>query len=177
MGAFDWEERDNLIERFIDKDRKRFVVFEGAQGLLLDQSRIEYMPFLTRSNTGLKNIFQILRTIKKEIDLDVFLVSRTYLTRHGEGPLFNEIELPYKNINELTNPENQFQGKMRYGVLDKKWYHKAIEETKNTKMYDNDFHVAVALTCTDHVPMDWQSDVKIISNGPMEKDIIYQKSS
>ena len=31
------------------------IIFEGGQGLLLDQSNVEEMPHLTPSNTGLKN--------------------------------------------------------------------------------------------------------------------------
>lgn len=167
---------DNLIDRFLAKSPGRHLIFEGAQGLLLDQNRKEYMPYLTRSNTGLKNIFEILRTVRTPIELDVYLVSRTYLTRHGDGPLFNEFALPHGKIEELSNPENPYQGKMRYGSLNKTWYDAAIEEIKSNGKHPkclSDYNFGVALTCMDHVKLDMKdfNHIKIISNGPTEKDI------
>ena len=177
---------DNLIDRFLIKDEKRHLVFEGAQGLLLDQHRKEFMPFLTRSNTGLKNVFRILRTVKTEIDLNAYLVTRTYLTRHGDGPMMNEFNLPHQKIEEPSNPENIYQGKMRYGHLDEQWYYKAIEETEKNQKYPHS--TGVAFTCVDQVnPIKIKSisgpfiedgsikdfdNIKCISSGITEKDII-----
>ena len=173
---------DSLIERFIAKDKKRYIVFEGAQGMLLDQNRIEYMPFLTRSNTGMKNVMRILQTVKDDIDLTTCLVTRSYLTRHGEGPMFNEFKLEsapsgYENIQEHSNPYNEFQGEMRYGKLDKDWSFKAIQETndqiakrltKNIKR----IKLSVAVTCLDHVKIDLSDlNPEYKSNGPLETDI------
>ncbi len=169
---------DNLIDRFLAKDPARHLVFEGGQGLLLDQGRKQYMPYLTRSSTGLKNVLETLRTVKTPIELEVYLVTRSYLTRHGDGPLFNEFKLPYEKIKEIANPYNQYQGPMRYGFLKEAWYKDAISELvfnghkKLPKRLAN-YKVSVAVTCTDHVDFDLEEfgHVKIISNGPTEKDI------
>jgi adenylosuccinate synthase len=169
---------DNLIERFVAKDQSnRYVVFEGGQGMRLDQSKIELMPFLTRSSTGIRNVLYIMRTIKEDINLEVCLVTRSYLTRHGEGPLENEFELPYENIEELSNPYNSFQGKMRYGLFNHDWYHEAIHETNNSianKLTRNmkRIKVSTAITCLDHVDIELRDlNPEYISNGPTEKDI------
>lgn len=169
---------DNLIEKFIAKDRSnRYIVFEGGQGMLLDQSRIELMPFLTRSSTGIRNVLYILNTIKNDIDLNVCLVTRSYVTRHGDGPLKDEFKLPYGNISELSNLDNAFQGKMRYGLFNTHWYHKAIEETNDSiakKLSPNmkRIKVSTAITCLDHVYIDSKYlNPDYISNGPTEKDI------
>ncbi len=147
---------DSLIDKFLSKDPKRKIIFEGAQGMLLDQGRKEFMPYLTRSSPGMKNILELLKTVMTEIDLDVYLVTRTYLTRHGDGPIFNPVKLPFPGVREETNIDNRFQGSMRYGYLNRKWYKEAVEETRLAfdKGYASclqNWSVNVAMTCCDHV--------------------------
>ncbi len=95
----------------------KHVVFEGAQGLLLDQDRGAF-PYVTRSNTGIRNALEV--AAEAGIDaLDVIYVSRAYLTRHGAGPLANELPgPPYPGIEDRTNVPNEFQGTLRYAHLD-----------------------------------------------------------
>ena len=97
--------------------RRGSLVFEGAQGLLLDQDR-GWFPHVTRSNTGLKNVLAI--ADRAGIDaLDVTYVTRAYLTRHGSGPLPGELShAPYAGIVDETNVENSYQGLLRYAWLD-----------------------------------------------------------
>ena len=93
------------------------VVFEGAQGLLLDQDRGAF-PYVTRSHTGIRNALEV--AAEAGIDaLDVTYVSRAYLTRHGAGPLANELPgKPYPGIRDDTNIPNEFQGSLRFAHLD-----------------------------------------------------------
>jgi len=187
---------DNLIDRFLSKEPGRKLIFEAGQGMLLDQNRKEYHPYLTRSSTGIKNVLELLKTVQTSIDMEVLLVTRPYLTRHGDGPIFNHIPgtFPFVGIEELTNVDNLFQGKMRYGYLNKEWYEKAIFETIERLKKDhpaclqND-SVGVAMTCCDHVRNgfeycltdDWQNmiqgefmdfpNIKLMSYGKTEKDI------
>jgi adenylosuccinate synthase len=170
---------DNLIERFLAKESGRQIVFEGAQGMLLSQKRKEYMPYLTRSNTGLRNVREMLRTVKTPLELDVYLVTRTYLTRHGDGPMFDEFKSQPDgyDIKEYTNPENPYQGKMRYGRLNRDWYTKALKEIENAKLPNcvTNFNYSVAMTCLDHHRLDikdWDQ-IKLYSDGPYEKNIRY----
>ena len=95
------------------------LIFEGAQGLLLDMD-YGYFPHVTRSNCGMKNISKILKTIPGEHDIMVNYVTRAYTTRHGAGPLEDERpNMPeYFNIVDNTNIPNEFQGEVRFGVLD-----------------------------------------------------------
>lgn len=89
------------------------LIFEGAQGLMLDQER-GWFPHVTRSYTGLKNVLALIKGIDNP-KLNVNYVTRCYLTRHGAGPLPFEIEdLPYKNVNDQTNLTNTYQGALRY---------------------------------------------------------------
>lgn len=147
---------DNLIDRYLAKDKDRKLVFEGAQGFRLDQNRKKLMPYLTRSNTGLQNVFDCLTMVKTPLDLTVYLVTRSYLTRHGEGPLWNEVKKPYDNITENTNPENAYQGKMRYGYLNKTWYNQAVTEIeqyiqKTLPKCIKNIDINVAFTCLDQI--------------------------
>jgi adenylosuccinate synthase len=187
---------DNLIDRFLAKDEKRHIVFEGAQGFRLDQNRTELMPYLTRSNTGLQNVFKVLSTVKTQIDAQIFLVSRAYLTRHGDGPVLNEAAMKEYKIDESTNPENPYQGKMRYGYLDKFWYNKAFVEISDyisayTPTCIQAIRVNSAITCLDQCPGEkiiYYSDyynqlmngsikdfphIKIVSRGITEKDCYF----
>ena len=98
------------------------IVFEAAQGLLLDQNNIEYFPHLTPSNTGIKNPKRIIENVEwnDEINIETCYVSRTYLTRHGAGKFPSECNKRFINeyMFDKTNIPNPFQDTLRYGTLD-----------------------------------------------------------
>ena len=91
------------------------IVFETGQGLLLDEDYTIYAPHLTPSKTGLHNIAQFLE--KRDMPLNEFIyVTRSYVTRHGNGPLPHELkreELPGVG-KDSTNMDNEWQGSIRY---------------------------------------------------------------
>lgn len=91
------------------------IIFEGAQGLLLDQ-KSEDFPHVTRSSTGAENVISIMNNMTNIEDINVVYVSRAYSTRHGAGPMPHEQDLPY-DITDLTNITNPNQGSVRYGPL------------------------------------------------------------
>lgn len=127
------------------------VVFEGAQGLLLDQDRGAF-PYVTRSNTGVANAIDVAR--EAGIDaLNVTYATRAYLTRHGAGPLAHELpDRPYCGVVDLTNQPNTYQGSLRFAYLD----HDLLAKAIRTDLADaHDTGVAVtaglAVTCLDQV--------------------------
>jgi adenylosuccinate synthase len=102
------------------------IIFEGAQGLLLDQDRGHVFPYLTRSNTGLKNVLTVAKDAGIE-RLDVIYMTRPYLTRHGAGPLRHEVrQLDFADIIDPTNRPNPWQGTLRFAPLDLDVLHEAI---------------------------------------------------
>lgn len=114
-------------------------IFEGSQGLLLDQD-IGFFPHVTRSNTGLKNIFAM--GFKPE----VFLLTRAYQTRHGEGPMTNENISHNIRINPYEqNPDDNAQGKFRRTVLDIDLIKYAISGDKRIKPDE----ATLVVTCLD----------------------------
>ncbi len=139
------ENKDNIIENYIHDfeemlehvkmtgrevvDEYEYVIFEGAQGLLLDQNNVSYMPHLTPSNTGIKNPLTIIGD--RTAAIEVCYVSRTYMTRHGAGRFDTECSKSDINatIVDLTNVPNLYQDTLRYGMLE-------LEDLKNRICYD-----------------------------------------
>ena len=96
--------------------RRQRLIFEGAQGLLLDQSH-DWFPHVTRSYTGLRNVVELAEEVGVG-QLNVNYATRSYLTRHGAGPLPFELpEKPYEKIIDLTNKPHPFQGTLRFAPL------------------------------------------------------------
>ena len=142
---------DQVVERFLSKGSNRKLVFEGAQGMILDKNRKESLPFITPSSTGAKNVVELLGKVRTPIELESILVTRAYLSRHGDGPLRNSVDKPYRLATDPSNPENGFQGKIRYGFLDLDWYRKAIAETVAETAKIKGASVVVAMTCLDQL--------------------------
>jgi len=91
------------------------LIFESGQGLLLDEDHEAYAPHLTSSKTGMHNPAYFLA--KRGLTLDeAIYVTRSYMTRHGAGPLPYETardKLPGVGA-DLTNQPNEWQGTLRY---------------------------------------------------------------
>jgi len=100
---------------------RQYAVFEGAQGLALDQFYGNF-PYVTRSNTGMRNVLEMQRECQGDFSIDeIVYVSRTYETRHGYDPTFIGGELTFKNASfeplDKTNIKNEWQGELRYRKL------------------------------------------------------------
>ena len=91
------------------------LLFEGAQGLLLDMYYTAYAPHLTTSRTGLTEPVRLLRALPEQIPAEAVYVTRTYVTRHGAGPL--PLECPPESRSygrhDATNQPNPWQGTLR----------------------------------------------------------------
>jgi adenylosuccinate synthase len=91
------------------------VVFEGAQGVLLDEWR-GFHPYTTWSTTTFDNAEALLAEAGMPGAALRLGVTRAYLTRHGPGPFVTEdptLELP-----EPHNQAGRWQGPVRRGHLD-----------------------------------------------------------
>lgn len=115
-SACKWMRRHCIIRRLDEIDDNFSVgIFEGSQGLLLDMEN-GFMPHCTPTKVGLNGVPKMYLQ-----DAEVYLVFRSYLTRHGNGydPISgNVICDTYKNMEEPTNPDDSIQGKFKIGVLD-----------------------------------------------------------
>ena len=98
------------------------VVFEGAQGVLLDEWR-GFHPYTTWSTTTFANAEQLLAEAGQQaIRLGV---TRCYAPRHGPGPLVTED--PILDLPEPHNGRGAWQGPFRTGHLDAVALRYAIE--------------------------------------------------
>lgn len=130
----------------------RRLLFEGAQGLLLDQDR-GFFPHVTRSNTGLRNVLALADDLGLE-RLEVTYVTRAYLTRHGAGPLPHELpEKPYPGVIDATNVPNAYQGALRFAWLDLDLLSHAIaEDLADAKRWPEvSVNARLAITCLDQL--------------------------
>lgn len=89
------------------------VIFEGAQGILLDMD-FGFFPNVTRSNTTSKNAFELSLT---NYMTEVYYVTRTYATRHGNGLFLPEEDLKLVNNENETNKSHEYQGKFKKSRL------------------------------------------------------------
>jgi adenylosuccinate synthase len=91
------------------------VIFEGAQGVLLDEWR-GFHPYTTWSTTTFENAETLLREAGQPGTATRLGVTRTYQTRHGPGPF--PTEDPALRIAEPHNATGRWQGPFRLGHLD-----------------------------------------------------------
>lgn len=112
---FDIHNEEGIIN--IIKNSKN-PIFEGAQGVLLDQN-FGFHPYTTWSSVEPSGIIKFLRNINFNKD-KVYKIgcTRAYSTRHGEGP-FPCFDIDMQNkLNDPNNPKNKWQGEMKFGKLD-----------------------------------------------------------
>lgn len=92
------------------------VIFEGAQGVLLDED-FGFFPHVTRSRTTTQNAAEILAEFAPKMPTQRIGVLRSYAVRHGAGPLPSE-DLSLNEILAEHNMHNLWQGSPRYGCFD-----------------------------------------------------------
>lgn len=119
------------------------LIFEGSQGLLLDQ-HYGFFPNVTRSNTGTTNI------VGMGFSPDLYLITRAYQTRHGNGYMTNE-DIPHGIISDPneTNQSHEFQGEFRRSILDLDLLLYGI--SKDTYIRENIHNSTLVITCLDHL--------------------------
>lgn len=136
-----WDEGTRAVEAA----RRGALLFEGAQGLLLDQDHA-YFPHVTPSKTGLHNPSRLAREWGIH-DLQALYVTRAYATRHGAGPFPREV--PDLSFPDPTNVPNAWQGSLRFGALDLDLLRRSIDEDQPCPGIA--VEKTLAMTCLDQV--------------------------
>lgn len=96
------------------------LVFEGTQGILLDES-YGFHPHTTWSDITAANAVKMAeRAGYERAELSIHGILRTYMTRHGYGPMPSEfVHADWeKQYPEKHNSWGRFQGSWRAGQLD-----------------------------------------------------------
>lgn len=134
------------------KDNYYNFVFEGSQGIMLDQD-FGYFPNVTRSYTTSRNAMQIIKDNGLPMP-EVFYCMRSYLTRHGNGYMPNYIE--NMHFEDKTNKTHEYQGDFRQG-------HHSLEELLYAIKCDSSFGPyakrTINISCLD------QTDDKVLIDG------------
>ena len=120
----DWRSMLDRTERYADWETAAApfdtLIFEAGQGLALDAENREDFPYLTPSRTTSLISARRIAALPGETDTEILYVTRSYLTRHGAGPL--PTECPMERINpaivDRTNLYNPHQRQIRYGFFD-----------------------------------------------------------
>ena len=161
----------NLCDSRVLIDRPAEIVFEGAQGLLLDQDNKQFFPHVTHSKTGLANVLQIAADIGIT-QIDACYVTRPYLTRHGAGPLPGEdVGLRY---DDDTNFTNEWQGPLRFAPMNIELVENAIfaDLVQAKKSREINVTPLVAVTHIDQSPWGYSRPAHFTSSGPTHKDVV-----
>ena len=126
------------------------IIFEGAQGLLLDEHH-EWFPHVTRARTGLDNVIKMLADLPHIVEVDVVYVTRSYMTRHGAGPF--PTEDTHMSFKDETNVHNEWQGALRFGILDLDLMLESIQNDFSKTTNSNvKFNKTLCITCLDQTP-------------------------
>lgn len=132
----------------VDYFKKDFdvIIFEGSQGLLLDMD-CGFYPNVTPSKVGLNGISGCFLD-----NAELYLVTRTYLTRHGNGyePKW-ECKYDLSKKHE-TNVYNEFQGVFKTGVLETSLLNQAYQRhCIDNYVAKHNMKVNLVVTHTDSV--------------------------
>lgn len=118
------------------------VVFEGAQGVLLD-ARYGFWPHVTKSNSTFTNAETLLRECEYKGEVQKVGVLRGYATRHGAGPFVTEDSALSSALPDVANELNPWQGEFRVGSFDALASRYAIAACGGVD--------SIALTCIDRL--------------------------
>lgn len=122
------------------------LVFEGSQGILLDMDHGVF-PHVTHANTTSKNAIDILDKIGWHNPSPiVYYVTRSYSTRHGNGP-FTEQDITLRmDKGEEHNVSNKYQGNFKIARID---YTKLNYAISVDKLYSGNCATVLVVTCLD----------------------------
>jgi adenylosuccinate synthase len=134
-------------------------IWESSQGLMLDMD-YGIFPNVTRSRVGTQEIDVI-------PDDEIYLVTRAYQTRHGNGYCSRHRFWP--NTKNETNVYNEFQGDFKTRVLDIDLINYAVSIDDGIKSHKNN---NLVITCLDHMaeyPITKDGSISYLKN---EKEFI-----
>jgi adenylosuccinate synthase len=142
----------------------KHIIFEGSQGIMLDQEH-GIFPYVTRSSTTSKNALEVLEDASVTVNkIDIYYVTRCYQTRHGNGPMSNHTSVKLQNNETEMNQDNQYQGAFRVAELD-------VELLKYALSCDLIYHTTqninkiLVITCLDQRPdFDLESLLQQLKN-------------
>ena len=207
-----WSQDDRIRDRFIHElqamashvvvrsvfhvSASKNVIFEGAQGLELDQD-LGHFPHVTRSKTGLPHVMEIMKEAGCA-HVSVHAMSRAYTTRHGAGPLPGEAAVPPNvQLLDMTNQPNAHQGSLRFAPIDPaRRSYMVARDVERSSCPNISMDVGWVVTCVDQVDPQsipvWQGSaslpemldllgaahpIRAMTHGPQRGSVQWKKGS
>lgn len=168
IDQIDWKIVDYSYLKSFDH-----LIFEGSQGVLLDMDHGVF-PNVTYAHTTSRNAYEVCKKIGIE-EIEMYYVTRSYATRHGNGWMSNEREMILKNNEEETCTFNEYQKDLRFGDLDYNLLNYAL---KLDGAYGEATRKNLVITCLDQIEgkfdfsqLDMGFDAIYGSYSPDSKDI------
>ncbi|BBM87289.1 adenylosuccinate synthetase [Candidatus Uabimicrobium amorphum] len=108
----------HLIDHKSAKDllKNKLTIYEGAQGVLLDEN-YGFWPHVTPSTTTTQNAKFLINDLSSNNHKTIGVL-RAFATRHGAGPFVSEDDKLSQEIKDVYNKCNLWQGAMRIGWFD-----------------------------------------------------------
>lgn len=123
------------------------IIFEGAQGLALDENNFTAYPHVTASKTT--SLIPVKRVSDMDANIEVCYITRSYFTKHGAGVFPTECAKNKinANIEDRTNVENTYQEKLRYGTFDfLEFLSRVQKDMKSAKVIRPDLKTSLFIT-------------------------------
>lgn len=158
IDQIDWKIDDYTYLKSFDT-----LIFEGSQGILLDMDH-GIFPNVTYAHTTSKNAYEICKHLNIE-EIEMYYVTRSYATRHGNGWMRNEREIILKNNEEETCTFNEYQKELRLGELDYDLLNYAL---KLDSAYVSSVRKNLVVTCLDQTKEEFK-----IEKLEMKFDAVY----
>lgn len=112
-----WVKKVKIVDSLMDVYPMTPVVFEGAQGVLLDET-FGFQPHTTWTNTTCENALTLIKEISPTAMVSRVGVFRKYFTRHGAGPFATEDKGLNQYCPEPHNKTEIYQDHFRVGHFD-----------------------------------------------------------
>lgn len=142
------------------------IVFEGAQGVLLDMD-FGFFPNVTRSNCTSKNAIQIINEERLPVPR-IFHVTRAYQTRHGAGFMTNEgTPLDLINNENETNIHSDARP-FRTGALDIDFLDYGYDCDDN---FTRGLMKTLVINCVDQIPYIFPITKRTVMHRISARDI------
>lgn len=136
------------------------VIFEGAQGVLLDETKGISAPHVTWTDTTTNNALSIIEQSGSPLPVKKLGVVWCYMTRHGAGPFPSEDAWLTEQLPDRHNGVGQWQGAFRVGWFDVDAVKYAIDATGGVD--------ALTITCLDRID-NFEYGYNVFTNGKVRR--------
>lgn len=133
---------DQEEERRLIREHPTDIVFESAQGVLLDEW-VGFHPYTTWSTCTFEHPLKLLEAAGHEGEVLRYGIARAYGVRHGAGPFPTEDKGLCERIQDYHNGLHEWQGRMRVGHFDAVLIRYALEAVGGVDRF--------VLTCVDRL--------------------------